>query len=363
MVILHGNDEFQVDQQAREVLKRAHPNAGENGSLTVIRGDVDTVDQALQAIRETLTAVQSLNMFSPENVTWLREVTFLSGAVFKSEDVKTSVEKLQDTLSRGLGPEQFLLMTVSGKLDARSRFLKAVSKVAELRDYSKSTKEWELQKESLEQLRAALAERGVSAEPRALEEMALRVGPDTRLMTQEVEKLDLYLGGERKLRLKDVQWMVGARQEAQVYQLGDCIASRDLTRAMAMLRQMETQGLSPIGVIATLHNALREMAYLRALIQQGAARVQSDGRFGKLVYQDEEAREGFQRVVGDKKRSPFRQFQLGRQSMAFTPGQMDHMLRLSARTYDRMFRASLSQYDLLRVLMLSIFHDCIKKSA
>jgi len=363
IVLLHGNDEFRVEQEARAVFKERCPDAEANESLSVIRGDVDTVDQALDAIRGTLSAVQSLNMFSSENVTWLREVKFLSGTVFKSEEVKSSVEKLQDTLSKGLGPEQLLVITVCGKVDARSRFLKALKSVAEVREFSKSTKDWEVRKESVEALRSALADRGIRVDPAALEEMAARVGNETRLMMQEVEKVDLYLGERRELHVRDVEYMVGARQEAQVYQLGDCIATRDLNRAMRMLQQMETQGLSSIGVIATLHNTLREMAYLRALIQEGAAAVQSNGRFGKLVYRDPGAEEGFRRLTGDKKRSPFRQFQLGRQSQAFTPGQMDRMLRLSADTYDAMLRSPFPQYELLRILVLRIFYSCVKKSA
>jgi DNA polymerase-3 subunit delta len=174
-------------------------------------------------------------------------------------------------------------------------------------------------------------------------------------MAQEVEKMDLYLGERRQMERVDVERMVGAHQESQVFELSDCIGSRDLPRAMELLARLETQGASPIGVMATLHNALREMGYLRALLGEGAARLEENGRFGKLVFLDEAAKEGFQTLVGDKTRSPFRLYTLARQSRAFTTGQMDRMIRMSSETYARMFRSTLAQYELLRMLVLSMF--------
>lgn len=363
IVLVHGNDEFQIDQKARELIKTRCAEAEANGALTTIRGDVDTIDQALTVIRQTLTAIQSLNMFSPQNVTWLREVTFLGGKVFKSEEVKESVEKLQETLSKGLGPEQMLLMTVSGKVDARSRFLKAVKPVAEVVEFSRTTKDWEVKEEAVSRLHAAFSEKGIEVANAPLQEVAARVGNDTRLMQNEVEKLDIYLGERRTLTLADVELMVPIHQEAQVYQLGDCVGSRNLTKAMQMLQQMETQGANEMGVMVTLHNTLREMAYLGACVHQREARVEDKGRFGNFIFLNEEAKEGFQRLVGDKTRSPFRIYQLGRQAQSFTPGQLDRMLRLSADTYDAFFRSSTAQFEQLRLLMVKLFYECMRKSA
>ena len=125
VVILHGNDEFQVDQAARKLLAARCPQAEGEGGLTTLRGDVDTVDQARETVKSAISASQSMSMFSPVNATWLREVSFLSGTLFKSEEVKRAVEHLQTALAKGLGPEQFFLMTVSGKLAKNSRFYKA----------------------------------------------------------------------------------------------------------------------------------------------------------------------------------------------------------------------------------------------
>jgi len=363
IVLIHGNDEFQVEQESRAVLEERCAEAKANGALHTLEGDVDTIDAALELLKEVMTAVQSFNMFSPVNATWIKESTFLTGAVFKSQDVKESVESFQELLTQGLGPEQFLLLSIKGKLAASSRFLKAIKQVADVREFSKSSKPWELEKETLAQVQMGLKSRGISGPARVVEEVAARIGTDSRRCEQELEKLDLSLGDRREITLRDVEDMISAQAESQIFQLADCLASKDLNRCMDLLARLETQGASAIAVIATLHNSIREMAYLRGLLARQAIRLEGQGRFGKLIWVESEAKEDFQRMLGDKSRSPFRLHQLARQSMAFSVSQMDRMVRASSETYAGMFRSRLPQMEQIRILILKVISQCVPLSA
>jgi len=363
IILIHGNDDFRIDQQARALLKERCADAMANEALTTLDGGVDTVDQSLYKVREVMNSIQSLSMFSPQNATWLKEITFLHGTLFKSDSVKEAVETLQDTLGKGLGPEQFLLLTVRGKLDKRSRFLKALSPVAEIVECSRKTKDWEIKKEAVDELQAGFSALGIKAPVSVLQEMVARIGGDSRLLKTELTKLELYLGERKELTMRDVDLLVPVHQEAQMFLLGDCIGNRDLGRAMQLLQQLETQGASTVGVMAMLHNSLREMAYLGACVHERKASVRERGQFGQFEFSDPEAEAEFQVLVGDKKRSPFRLFQLGRQGQRFTRGQLDRMVRLSAETYDAFFQSSAAQYELLRILILRIFYECSEKAA
>lgn len=363
IVVFHGNNEFEIEKASREFLKTRCPDAESNGSLTTIRGDVDTIDQAVDVVKQTLMAIQSLNMFSAENVTWLKEAQIFSGTLFTHSEVKEAIEKFQETLGKGLGPEQLLLITVAGKLDKRSRFLKTLQKVADVHEFIRVTKEWEIKEDAIQKLGAEFKDRKMKADPKVLPEIAARVGNDPRLLQNELEKLELFVGTERSVTLQDVEWMVPMQQEAQVYLLGDCVGSRDLGRAMALLQQMETSGLNAVGVMATLHNSLREMAYLGACVHRGEARVEDRGQFGKYIFLDPEAQAGFQLLVGSKTRSPYRLYQLGKQARNFSPRELDQMLRFSAETYDAFFRSGISHFEQLRLLVLRIFYECVRKTA
>ncbi|MCC5847312.1 MAG: hypothetical protein JJU29_04385 [Verrucomicrobia bacterium] len=355
IVLLHGNDEFLVDQNARNVLKELCPDAEAQGVLTTVRGDVDKVEDALKALRETQVAIQSFSMFGDENVTWLREVKFLSGAAYKSNEVKESVEGLGTTLKAGLGPEQTLVISVSGKLDARSRFLKAVQEVGKVYEYSKSTKPWEVEKEDMDLLTTLLAQRKIKAGPAVLEVMLDRIGGGTRMLVQEVEKLDLYLGDRRDLTREDVELMISPLKEVAAYTFGEAVAKGEVDRALWLLKQMETQKVSSIAVVAQLHNQFREMALYRGLLAKGMARLSSgSSRFGNKLELDASGAEAVAVVNGDRKSSPFRQAQLAGQSMRFSPAQLDRMSRMTAEAYRQQFLSGLPGFLQLELLVLRL---------
>ncbi len=355
IVLLHGNDEFLVDLNARNVLKDLCPEAEAQGVLTTLRGDVDKVEDALKVLRETQTAIQSFSMFGDENVTWLREVKFLSGPAYKSSEVKESVEALGATLKAGLGPEQTLVISVSGKLDARSRFLKAVKDVGKVHEYSKSTKPWEVEKEDMDLLKSMLSEKKIKAPPAVLEVMLDRMGGGTRMLVQEVEKLDLYLGTRRDLTREDVELMISPLKEIAAYTFGEAVAKGEVDRALWLLKQMESQKVSPIAVVAQLHNQFREMALYRSLLANGSARLSSgSSRFGNKLELDSAGADAVAVVNGDRKSSPFRQAQLAAQATRFSPAQLDRLSRMTAEAYRQQFLSGLPGFLQLELLVLRL---------
>jgi DNA polymerase III delta subunit len=356
ILVLHGNDEFRVEERARELLELRCPGAAADGSLTVLDGDVDTVDDALEVLKQLLTAVQSANLFSPVNVTWLKGVSFLTGKVFQNPDVKDKLEAFQEMIENGLDPGQLLLVTVSGKMNASSRFAKVMKKAGHLEDFQKTTKEWEVSDEARQLILEVASSRDLEFEPDALNELAERVGNDSRLIRNEVEKLSLCQD-RGMVQKKDVELMVPLQQETQAWKLADCIGAKDLSGAMRLLQRMETQGVNPVAAMAMLHNSLREMAYLGYCLHKGEAQIQDKGRFGNFRFTDTGAEAGFHLITGEKKRSPFRLFQLGQQGKRFTIRQLDRMVRCTAETYDGFFRSPLSHFEQLRLLILRLFHE------
>ncbi len=355
LYLVHGNEEFLVDQHAREVLKTLCPTAEADGVLTTVRGDVDTVDAAAEAVKRTLTEIQSFSMFGDQNVTWLRDVKFLTGKLYTSSEVKDAVERLMGVLEKGLGPEQILVISVGGKLAATSKVLKRFRALGGLAEFSKADKPWEAAKEDVAALRTRLDAKGIQADPAVLEAFADRLGGDARMLVQEVEKVDMYLGERRKLTLADLDLMVSPMREIAAYTFGDAVARRQLSRAMYLLKQMETQKVSPIMLVAQLHNQFREMALYRSLMAKGMARLERRGSYGgKFAVQDASVNAMISEVNGNRKPSPYRMAQLAECSMAFSVGQLDQMARMTAEAYQRQFQSSLSGFLQLEILLLRL---------
>lgn len=361
---IHGNEEFLVDQHAREMLKILCPTAEADGVLTTLRGDVDTVDAAVETVRRTLTEIQSFSMFGDRNVTWLRDVKFLTGKLFTSTEVKDAVERLLGVLEKGLGPEQILVISVAGKLTATSKVLKRFGKLGGVADFSKSDKPWEAAKEDVASLRRQLSVRKIHAAPEVLEAFADRLGGDARMMMQEIEKVDVYLGDRRSLTLEDLDLMVSPVREIAAYTFGDAVARGQISRAMYLLKQMEIQKVSPIMLIAQLHNQFREMALYRSLMAKGLASLERKGSYGgKFAVRDASVNAMIAEVNGNRKPSPYRMAQLAECSMAFSLGQLDQMARMTAEGYQRQFQSGLSGFLQLEILLLRLFAPKTKEAS
>ena len=92
--------------------------------------------------------------------------------------------------------------------------------------------------------------RGLEFEPEAIELMALFTGGDRRAITNEIEKLDLYLGDERRpVTADDVRLLVPLSRAGIVFELGNAIAERNLHRSLGLLEQLLFQSESAIGIL------------------------------------------------------------------------------------------------------------------
>lgn len=355
ILLIHGNDEFLVDQEARSAIDAWCPGARENNVLTTVRGDVETIEEVGKAVRETLLSSQSFSMFGDQNVTWLRGVKFLTGKAFQSVEVKESVERLCGGLTGGLGPEQIVIISVSGKVDARSRFLKAVSQVGEVREFKKSDKPWEVDKETEALFRKRLEDRGIRAAQRVLTACVERLGPETRMMVSEVEKLDVYLGDRRELREEDVELMISPLRETAPWLFGEAVGAGDLGRALQLLRQMQERKVSAIALVALLHNQFREMALYRALLARKEIALERAGSFGSKLRMDSAGvAEQIAAVNGGRKSTPFRQAKLAEQSLRYSPSRLDRMSRMTAEAYRQQFLSALPDFLQLELLVLRL---------
>ncbi|MBZ5646482.1 MAG: DNA polymerase III subunit delta [Acidobacteriia bacterium] len=76
---------------------------------------------------------------------------------------------------------------------------------------------------------------GVKVESDAARELVDALGADMMLISNELEKLILYVGEKKRVTLADVETMVLAAKQRSLYELTDAISSKDRTRALAVL--------------------------------------------------------------------------------------------------------------------------------
>jgi len=76
---------------------------------------------------------------------------------------------------------------------------------------------------------------GVKVDPDAAHEMVDSLGGDMMMISNELEKLILYVGEKKRVTLGDVETMVLAAKQRTLYELTDAISAKDRTRTLEVL--------------------------------------------------------------------------------------------------------------------------------
>jgi DNA polymerase-3 subunit delta len=257
-----GSDESAVKNAAKELATRLAPvDAGDFG-VEIIDGAADNAEQAATRIRSTIEALQTLPFFGGSKLVWLKNANFLGdNPIGRAASVQIALEELAAALDGQFGPEVTFLLSAT-EVDKRRSFYRTLGKYAEVQVLDKldsNRSGWEEEATDLVQARAQ--QRKLSFDEDALDLFVLLTGGDTRQVENELEKIDVYLGKERRVALSQVRALVPLSRSGVIFELGNAMAERDLARALTLVRRLLDQGESAIGIllvaiIPTIRNLL-----------------------------------------------------------------------------------------------------------
>jgi DNA polymerase-3 subunit delta len=259
-----GSDESAVKAAAAELAAQLTPAEAGDFGLEVIDGCADNAEQAAARIRSAIEALQTLPFFGGGKLVWLKNANFLGdNKLGGAAAVQDALEELRGAIEGDLGGGEVKFLLSAPEVDKRRSFYKALAKRAELQVFDKldaSRSGWE--EEALDLVQSLGRERQLRFEEEALDLFVLLTGGDRRIIQNELEKLDLYLGTkERRVTLAAVRALVPISRGGVIFELGNALAARDLERALALVRRLLDQGESAIGIllvaiIPTIRNLL-----------------------------------------------------------------------------------------------------------
>jgi DNA polymerase-3 subunit delta len=104
--------------------------------------------------------------------------------------------------------------------------------------------------------------REIKIEPDAARELVDALGGDMMMVSNELEKLILYVGEKKRITLGDVETMVLAAKQRTLYELTDAISAKDRVKALEMLDAILNTGdgeEAAIGHLYMLAKTFRQM--------------------------------------------------------------------------------------------------------
>ncbi|MEW5987625.1 MAG: DNA polymerase III subunit delta [Chloroflexota bacterium] len=119
-------------------------------------------------------------------------------------------------------------------------------------------------------IRERVAERGGRISPRAVHVLAVNVGSDLNILTNEIEKLVLYKGEGETIEVEDVARLSPYAAEASVFELVDALGGRQLPLAAQLLRQKLDEGADPFFLFSMFVRQFRLLIQVKELAGEGA---------------------------------------------------------------------------------------------
>jgi DNA polymerase-3 subunit delta len=195
-------------------------------------------------------------------------------AYCKSQGINLSARKgaenqrLGEWLEQGFPEWDFILLTAV-QVDRRTRLYKRLEEIGAVlylgveRDRSGKLSRETLLEFITQRVHAA----GKKLDPQARELILLRAGDDLRRITQELEKLLLYVADQPSVRAGDVAAIFTDHALDWIFDLTRSIADRDAIAALAHLGRLITQGEHPLKLLGTIAAEMRRLLLARQLLE------------------------------------------------------------------------------------------------
>jgi DNA polymerase-3 subunit delta len=277
-----GSDDGLVREKALTLYNQLTGGLDDGFTHETIDGIADNSDSAFEICSSTIQALQTIPMFGGDKVVWLRNANFLGDNVTgRSQRTEAGVESLRAALEYGLPDGVKFLLTAQG-VDKRRGFWKFIEKSADVQVCDRidtSRDDWQDQVASLVTKRAR--DLGLNFEPDALAIFVLLAGEQSQQIGNELEKLDLFLGPERRtITEEDVNVLVPLSRAAVVFETGKAIQNGNTTRAIQLIDQQLEADESAIGIMrASIIGVVRNLYMAKLIVERFKAPTGSYNAF------------------------------------------------------------------------------------
>jgi len=197
-------------------------------------------------------------------------------------------ERLERILSGGMPADNHLILTAE-TADRRKKLFKTIAAVGRILVFEKIKKELKQQQALMELATPILAKSGKRVSPSAWEALGEKTGFGLRESMGAIEKLITYSGENTVIEAADVEAVIGRTKEDVIFALTGALSARNLTGALASLRELLEQGEAPLMIFAMIVREIRLLLQARLLIDSGRiksfnANIAEYGRFQKFIY-------------------------------------------------------------------------------
>src|SRR5262249_14203669 len=122
---------------------------------------------------------------------------------------------------------------------------------------------------------------GKEMTPDALSRFVAFVGPNSRLLHSEAEKLATYVGARSRVEAPDIDAIVTRNKQIRAFALGDAVCERNLRKLLRHLDEelwemKRDNQKSEIGLLYGIISKVRVMIFLKEMLREGWLKPDAD---------------------------------------------------------------------------------------
>lgn len=267
---IYGDDEFLVKEKINSIKQKIEPNELLDSNLS----DLESSDISLDLLIANAIAVPFL---SNRRVViaryWLSEFQRkVSASKVKNFELKKLIDFLENM------PESTDLIFVENEYLSRSDLSKLINEKFEVLkcdapNYA-SLFQWIQERANYYQ---------IPIEPSAIRFLGDSIGLNTRLLVNELHKLNIYCR-DQKITKSDVELLVASSKESNIFQIIDSILEQNLNLAISKSHMILDQGADIGLIIFMLARQIRLITLTKYLKKKNISKTQYSNRLGIYGY-------------------------------------------------------------------------------
>ncbi|MGV3771464.1 MAG: DNA polymerase III subunit delta [Verrucomicrobiales bacterium] len=305
LVLVAGSDDYAVKQRAKAIFDKWKEET-KAFDPEVLDASSSNASEAIKSIARLREALNTMPLFGGPRIIWFQNCNFLGDE--RSASASSVTEELA---ALALEFKTFIwkdtrLLISAADVDKRRSFAKTIDKlgtVETLSGWSIDDKDWAVQAELAARQHIKSLNKQISEE--ALGSLVANVGPNSRQLANEIEKLGLYTDERPTIELADVETIVSRNKQSKAFALSDALGNREFPRLLKIFDEemwsMRTErDRNEIGILYGLITKVRTMLFLKEMVREKM--IDQNSEYFRFKSQLEKIPAGT--FTGDKKFNP-----------------------------------------------------------
>lgn len=247
LYLFYGEEDFLIQQLMEALIKAVLQPGDADFNLDILYGN-ETDGAAI------VNAAMSFPMMAERRLVIVKDFTLLN---------EKSLQLLLKYAEKPSASTCLCLISAKLGINAAMKRLKEICKTIEAkRLYDNQVPAW---------IKSFARERGYGISDQAASLLQINVGNSLRRLSSEIDKIELLIKAN-EITVDDVEAVVGATKEFNVFEFCDAVAGKQLEKSLRILNRLLELGESPVGLLVMLSRHFTIMAKAKELLLKRSTR-------------------------------------------------------------------------------------------